>query len=170
MEGQLIHYKNEAGEWVPLPISVTGVYDMYAAYCAENGITPVDKITYYTNLTEITTALADVRDVLGNLSDLENLQQVIATLEDGVLPTTLGGTGRYFASEAAFISYLNSVLQNSTYVSQANALASKAYVENTVNDKIAAIPTDNRFANGNYSPVDYPSRVPSGCTMFFQWE
>lgn len=166
MEGQLIHYKNEAGEWVPLPISVIGVYDMYVAYCTDNGITPVDKITYYTNLTEITTALNNVRAQLGDLSNLENLQQVVGALEDGLLPVTMGGLGKSFASETQLLEYLSDSLQSDTYSPWGYTLASKGYVE----EKIAAIPEDKRFASGNFDPSQNPSSVPSGCTMFFQYE
>jgi hypothetical protein len=170
MEGHLIHYKNEAGEWVPIPISIIDVYDMYVAYCTENGIDPVEKDTYYANLTNVDIALKNVESMLGNLRSIESLQEFIAALQGEVLPTSRGGTGKNFDSEAAFITFLNSALQDGSYTSEANTLASKEFVIHTVEDEINAIPEDKRFASGNVDPSKNPSSVPADCTMYFQWE
>ena len=119
--GHLLKFKNEQGEWVPLPLAIVNVYDTYVAYCNERQITPVSETEYYVTLGNLKTYV----DQLAGSAD--NIATLTAALSEGTLPLSLGGTGKTFATELAFIQYIfNSLADNYSVLTESefnNAIA-----------------------------------------------
>ena len=76
----ILSIKNEAGEWVDIPVFYQTAYQAYVAYCTANEQTPITIAQFY-----------NVFNVLANTTFL---QELIDTFEGkGALPINAGGTG-----------------------------------------------------------------------------
>ena len=87
VNGHLLKYKDEQGNWISLPVAIIDVYDTYVAHCVEKGITPVSQEDYYITLGNLSTL---VQQLAGG-SDA--IQALAKALGNGALPPSMGGTG-----------------------------------------------------------------------------
>ena len=92
---QTLYYRTKDGKWVAIPYSIINVYDAYMQYCLEHNLNAVDRETYYQTLGNLAQYVAEIQRLTGNLTNLEELTN---SLENGVLPVTLGGTGQSFGT------------------------------------------------------------------------
>lgn len=87
IQGHLLKYKTETGEWVPIPILLATMYQMYVMYCTEHNITAVPETTYYETIGNLNSLVERLENSAGNINTLAE------ALDGGVLPLALGGTG-----------------------------------------------------------------------------
>lgn len=155
-KGHLLHYKNEEGQWVPLPMSVVNVYDIYVSYCNSNGITPVDEITYYQTLGSLQGL---VTDLAGSTAAIASLNAAIGA---GVLPLSKGGTGQAYDSESDFIDSIEDKLnlQNRLDTVRENAIVA-------VQNEVKAIATKLDASEINKGTSTPGANTPG--TYYFQY-
>lgn len=166
IKGHLIHYKNEKGEWIPLPVSIISVYDAYVAYCNENNIKPADETTYYQTVGNLQTL---VKQLSGSTEAIEDFA---AALDGGVLPVSKGGTG--YDNMTTFAIELRDLLIG---MPGANQLATDVFVNEQINEAfnsndIYITDMDSKLnrseiASGNLTPNDNPNLSPA-CVYYFQ--
>jgi len=157
-DAHLLHYKAPDGTWVAIPYSVLNIYDVYVKYCNDNNITPVDETTYYSTLGNLAEYVTKLEGILGNLG---NLQELVNSLHQGILPTTLGGTGKSFADYNKLIDNLKTELSQSTTLADIAAL--KMSVSNLDTNKLSK----NVVAYGNNEPAALG--LANSVTYFFQF-
>lgn len=87
MNGHLIKYKDDQGNWVSIPVAIIDVYDTYVARCIEKGITPVSQEDYYITLGNLGTL---VQQLAGGSDAVQALAKALGS---GALPPSMGGTG-----------------------------------------------------------------------------
>ena len=142
MQGHLLKYKNEKGEWVTLPVSIVDVYTTYKTYCKQEGIDAVSEKEYYCvlgNLSAITANFQELIDILE--AKPENIQRFLGYIASGsgTLPTQYGGTGRAFASTDALLDDLREKLSKAGFTDeQRNAITniSSSIIEDALKNKL----------------------------------
>lgn len=155
--GHLLKFKNEQGEWVPLPLAIVNVYDTYVAYCNERQITPVSEAEYYVTLGNLKTYV----DQLAGSAD--NIDTLTAALSEGALPLSLGGTGKTFATELAFIQYIFNSLADNYSVLTASEFNNAI---DLINDNLQHKFNADKISSGTRTPdeVGFPGEY------YFQYE
>lgn len=162
-KAHLLYYKNDVGEWVPLPHSIESMYDVYKQYCLNNNITYVDERTYYETIGKLGEYTEQLQETLGNIQDVSAIREAVESLGEGALPTNLGGTGRAFADFAALVNSIKESLQMSgTFVESAELDET-----NRILDEHTTA-ASNRFQNGTADPNIVA--LPADCEYYFQFE
>ena len=87
INGHIIKYKTESGEWIPIPIFYSDIYTAYCEYCKANEIAPVSQQVYFDTLGNLSTL---VKQLTGNADAFKTLA---GALNSGTLPTHMGGLG-----------------------------------------------------------------------------
>lgn len=121
MQGHLLKYKNEKGEWVTLPISIVDVYTTYKTYCDQEGITPVSEDEYYRVLGNLATITSDFGELINRLeTQPDNVIRFVDYIVEngGTLPTKYGGTGKEFDSIEALLNYLSVNLSKADFTDE----------------------------------------------------
>ena len=167
MQGHLLKYKNEKGEWITLPISIVDVYTTYKTYCKQEGIDPVSEKEYYRVLGNLSTITASFQSLITTLeSKPENIQRFLNYIAsgNGTLPAQYGGTGRAFASTEALLDDLREKLSNAGFTDKQKTdiiNISSAIIEDALKDKLDSA----QISCG----TSMPNAATTG-TYYFQYE
>lgn len=162
MEGHLLKYKNDEGEWIALPFAVINVYDIYCARCGEQNITPVDEHTYFETLGNLESLVNALNKEAGNIDALA------AALNDGVLPLHMGGLNQSFVSEAALGTYLKSLLTGKSNLGVNDHLATSQDLGN-LNNALTQLSSDKLDASKISMGPDAPDEETTG-DYYFQYD
>lgn len=92
--GHILKFKDEQGNWVSIPILVSGIYSAYVKYCTDNNITPVSQDVYYQTIGSLQTLV----NQLAGGADAANA--IVSALGSGALPTAMGGLGVTISNSA----------------------------------------------------------------------
>ena len=180
MNGHILHYKNDKGEWITLPVSVISVYDEYVSYCTAQGIAPVDKETYYKALADVDTKLHNLDIMLGDLRNIENLQSAIDAIKGNMIPTTMGGTGTAFDDFSDLAVGIGEVITDEVFTENRRVptvSTTKALIEDTVTNPSTmtkligaqnpmGVLCNNNVCVNNRAP---DASVPASIKFYFQY-
>ena len=166
------------------------LYNAYVAYCNSQDpqLTPVSENTYYATLGSLKNLVESFQSSTGNVAALAS------ALEDGVLPTALGGTGQAFSTTTDLEDYIKGLIDSA--ISDANIpdstnpygtlidaltdiLTRLSSAEQTVADHTSAIDTinntslpakldANKIAYGTTAPTDPNANIPVTAEYYFQ--
>lgn len=160
IKGHTVKYK-VGNEWVDIPAAIINVYNIYVAYCEQNGIEPVSESEYYLTL-------GNVKQYAEQLAgSTENINALATALgEEGALPVTLGGTGHNHANETALFNWLIEELVKPAY-----GLVAKSSLESTQQTLQADINTKLNKSEITYGDKDpnEPGANVSG-SIYFQYK
>ena len=154
MEGHLLKYKNDEGEWIALPFAVINVYDIYCARCREQNITPVNEHTYFETLGNLESLVSTLQDETGTIASL------VTALGGGYLPLSKGGLGQSFNDETALTVYLKGLLDD--YLATVQNLE---VLQNNLNQSIASKLDASKISMG----PDAPDEETTG-DYYFQYD
>lgn len=173
LNAHLLHYKDKDNNWIAIPYGLLTMYDSYVKYCQDNNIVPVDQHTYYVAVGNLTTYTKKLNKLVASLGNTDSLTAIANALQNGVVPTTMGGTGvsyseaeliRYF-----YVNYVDMAKQN-TASSSSDELATQLQVKSEV-DKInnRIVPIENAIAVGTDDPNTTPP-ADVNCKYYFQYK
>ena len=162
MEGHLLKYKNDKGEWVALPFAVINVYDIYCAYCSKQNITPVKESTYFETLGNLESLVSTLQDEAGTIGSL------IEALGGGYLPLSKGGLNQSFDNETELGTYLKNLLTKYSALGENDHLATVLDLEDLNESLTQSIEVKLDESKISMGP-DKPGETTTG-DYYFQYD
>jgi hypothetical protein len=171
MQGHLFKYKDESGNWCPIPVLIQDMYHAYVDYCRAHNIEEnniASEEVYYRSVGELATLTDSLNKSYGAMQELS------AAIGEGALPISMGGTGINIdtAKFTTLVSYL------ATPVTEGGAgLISRTAVESLIeecltnaNQAISNAFNGGIIAYGTNTPQEDESLLGPNVKYFFQYE
>lgn len=161
MNGHVFKVKDSEGNWIPVPVLVTDIYDAYVAFCEAQTppLNPVSQTTYYETLGNLQTLVTNLD------SDIGNINRLIEALDDGVLPLALGGLGVSIGAEQTYTNLKDFILHTIDYNLSKDDIDDRL---NTLESDVSELATDKLDAADISFGTNDPSSTTAG-KYYFQY-